>query len=165
MPLHYPSISSPDATDLYGRSKALGEVPADHVINVRGSFIGPDHGFLHWLLTARGDIEAWNDVWWSGATVHDMARMLAYIALDWCLLEGGAYHAAMFQSITKGLLVRRLVHDLGLPVQVHDVTKPNYSRSLVASPNMQLTPFEDWITDLVKRLKAHPELWPTAPAP
>lgn len=58
----------PDPIDIYGRSKLLGEPEGKHVAIVRGSFIDPAGGFLHWLLNARGKIQAWEHAYWNGTT-------------------------------------------------------------------------------------------------
>src|SRR3990167_1673949 len=74
------STTRPDPVDLYGRSKLCGEAGGDHVLNVRGSFIGPEHGFLAWLLAARGTVDAWIHAWWNGGSVEAMARALVDLA-------------------------------------------------------------------------------------
>lgn len=65
----------------YGISKLLGESRLPHVVNVRTSFIGNQHGLLHWFLSHEdGDeIEGYADAWWSGSTVDAVAEKLVEI--------------------------------------------------------------------------------------
>ncbi len=50
----YRESDLPDATDLYGRSKLLGEVSAPNCLTLRTSIIGRElgshHGLLDWFL-------------------------------------------------------------------------------------------------------------------
>ena len=66
----------PDPTDIYGRSKLAGEPSGEYVTVARGSFIGPDHGFVRWLLEAEDKIEIWTNAIWNGGSVWAMARAL-----------------------------------------------------------------------------------------
>jgi len=55
------SVSDPaDATDLYGRTKLLGEVNAGHCLTLRTSMIGRElcgsHGLVEWFLSQQGKV-------------------------------------------------------------------------------------------------------------
>ena len=55
---NYTEDDRPDATDLYGKSKNLGEVLADNCLTIRTSIIGREimtsHGLVEWVLGSRG---------------------------------------------------------------------------------------------------------------
>lgn len=75
------------ATDLYGRSKALGEVTGSGAVTLRTSFIGRElvghTELLDWFLAQRGStIGGYTDVWYSGLSVRVVARVLTTLALD-----------------------------------------------------------------------------------
>lgn len=78
------SLTSP--MDLYGRSKLAGEVPMSHVINVRTSFVGPEHGLWKHILESPGRVNGWRDTSWSGSTVDAVAASLLLIATNTKLL-------------------------------------------------------------------------------
>jgi len=66
--------------DLYGRSKLAGEVAMEHVINVRTSFVGPEHGLWKHIVEQPGRVNGWRDTSWSGSTVDAVAASLLIIA-------------------------------------------------------------------------------------
>jgi dTDP-4-dehydrorhamnose reductase len=55
---NYTEDDRPDATDLYGKSKNLGEVDAANCLTLRTSIIGrelkTEHGLVEWMLGNRG---------------------------------------------------------------------------------------------------------------
>jgi dTDP-4-dehydrorhamnose reductase len=68
-----------DAQDLYGMSKALGEVSGKNILTVRTSIIGPElknngEGLLHWFLTQTGSINGYTESVWTGVTTLQLAR-------------------------------------------------------------------------------------------
>jgi dTDP-4-dehydrorhamnose reductase len=71
-----------DATDLYGRSKALGEVGAQNALTLRTSIIGRELSYheslLEWFLAQRGrTVKGFRRAWWSGVTTNHLARVVA----------------------------------------------------------------------------------------
>lgn len=151
--LDYPRKDRPDPQDAYGRSKLAGESREPHVVNVRGSFIGPNHGFLRWLLDARGEIELWNEAWWSGGLVGEMARAL--VSLAEALRMGQAMgkkhsnvlHVAAPEPVTKAAMGGYLIRNLGLPVIPRYVDQPRILRGLI--PDMRLEPVGVGLSRLV----------------
>ena len=72
------------ASDLYGRTKALGEVVDDSALTLRTSIIGRElrthTSLLDWFL-ARGDqtIHGYTRAWWSGVTTNHLADLILSI--------------------------------------------------------------------------------------
>lgn len=98
----------PDATDRYGRSKALGEPRSACVL--RCSIIGLErtsaHGLLEWYLHAKETVRGYTDALWNGITTLELATYL----LDGSLTPG-VHHLTSPDVISKyDLLV--LVRDL-----------------------------------------------------
>jgi len=107
-----------DATDVYGRSKSLGEVPGDTVLNLRCSVIGPElHSFvslLHWVLGhSRGDsFPGYTDHNWSGVTTVALSRVIAgIIASDNPLV--GTVHVVPGSTATKAELTQLILRAYG----------------------------------------------------
>ena len=124
---HTRSTDLPDPADLYGRTKLAGEVDAPHVLNVRGSFIGPECGFLHWLLTAQGEVEAWDNAWWNGTTADIMAFKLVELA------EGhqvGVVHVSSETEVSKGWMMQMFTDALNLPLEITHTEEPRIFRAL-----------------------------------
>lgn len=77
----YTENDIPDAEDLYGRSKLLGEVAEPPCITLRTSIIGRElsrkTGLLEWLLAQRGrTIKGYRQAIFSGFTTIEMARII-----------------------------------------------------------------------------------------
>lgn len=77
----YTEDDTPDAEDLYGRSKLLGEVAGPPCITLRTSIIGRElsrkTGLLEWFLGQRGrTIKGYRRAIFSGFTTHEMARII-----------------------------------------------------------------------------------------
>lgn len=89
----YTEADPSDATDLYGRSKLLGEVSAPHALTVRTSMIGRElstrHGLVEWFLSQRGGrVKGFRRAVFSGFTTNELAKILAHIAETQRTLSG-----------------------------------------------------------------------------
>lgn len=107
------------ATDLYGRTKALGERCGQEALVVRTSFVGWEreggHGLLAWLAAQRGDVVGYTDHLWSGLCAPTLASILIDLAARPEVV--GLLHVAG-ASTTKAGLLQELVGGLRLDVRV-----------------------------------------------
>jgi dTDP-4-dehydrorhamnose reductase len=75
-----------DAKDVYGCTKFLGEVDADHVVTLRKSTIGLEltgaHGLVEWFLSQTGEIKGFNNAIYSGLITEELVRVIELILLD-----------------------------------------------------------------------------------
>lgn len=72
-----------DASDLYGRSKALGEIINDKDLTIRTSIIGPElkkngEGLFHWFMHQSGSINGFITAIWGGVTTLELAKAVDY---------------------------------------------------------------------------------------
>ena len=70
-----------DADDVYGRSKALGEVINNKDLTIRTSIIGPElkcngEGLFHWFMTQKGTINGFKTAVWGGVTTLELAKAI-----------------------------------------------------------------------------------------
>lgn len=77
----YVESDAPDALDLYGRSKLLGEVDYPHAITLRTSIIGPElgggaQGLVGWFLAQQGSVRGFNKAIFSGLPTVELARVI-----------------------------------------------------------------------------------------
>lgn len=89
----YTESSIPDARDLYGKSKALGEVSSVNSLTLRGSMIGREienkTELLEWVLNQNGkQINAYNKAIYSGITTIRMAKFVLKIIEDFPQIHG-----------------------------------------------------------------------------
>lgn len=69
-----------DADDIYGRSKALGEVVNNKNLTIRTSIIGPElkngEGLFHWFMNQRGQVNGFQTAIWGGVTTLELAKAI-----------------------------------------------------------------------------------------
>jgi dTDP-4-dehydrorhamnose reductase len=130
-----------DATDDYGRTKALGECGLDHVLNVRCSIIGRNpqsgRGLLEWFLSVPDGerIDGYFDQMWNGVTSKQLARFCLSLIqddlFDAARQEGHVLHFCPNQPISKYELLS-LWHDVtGKDVIIQKKEKPGTAASRV----------------------------------
>ncbi len=128
----YSETDLPDAQDLYGRSKRLGEVDAPHAITLRTSIIGPElgtaHGLLAWFLAQRGTVNAYTRAVFSGLPTVELARAIRDQVLPHPQLHG--IHHVASAPIAKAELLRLLAQVYAPPVELRAVDEPVIDRSL-----------------------------------
>jgi dTDP-4-dehydrorhamnose reductase len=133
---HYTERDTTDATDLYGRTKALGEVAVDGCLTLRTSMIGREllsaHGLVEWFLAQRGKtVRGFARAVFSGLVTADLARVIARILREHPGLSG-LYHLAATPINKYDLLC--LVRDrFRLPVTVERDETFHCDRSLDGS--------------------------------
>lgn len=103
----YTETDAPDAADIYGRSKQLGEVIADGSVTLRTSTIGHEfrtrHGLLEWFLL-QTECNGYTRAVFSGVPSVVFAEIVRDIVLPNQSLSG-LYHVAG-PSIAKADLLR-----------------------------------------------------------
>jgi dTDP-4-dehydrorhamnose reductase len=99
----YDENDIPDAIDLYGRSKMLGEIINKNDLTIRTSIIGPElkkegAGLFEWFKRQRGDINGFSNVYWGGVTTIVLAKKILN-----CIIENktGLYHLTNGSKISK----------------------------------------------------------------
>jgi dTDP-4-dehydrorhamnose reductase len=80
----YSEADVPDARDLYGRSKLLGEVDREGCLTVRTSMVGREirdaRGLLEWFFSRRGEtVPGFTRARFSGLTTPELSRVIAGI--------------------------------------------------------------------------------------
>lgn len=77
---NYRESDAPDAGDLYGRSKLLGEVDYENAVTLRTSIIGHElasaHSLVGWFLTQEGLVSGFTRAVFSGLPTVELARVV-----------------------------------------------------------------------------------------
>jgi len=123
---NYVEQDLPDAQDLYGRSKLLGEVDYNNAITLRTSIIGHEinsnHGLVDWFLTQTRPIEGYRKAVFSGLPTVELARIIRDFVIPYPTLHG-TYHVSA-SPINKYELLKLIA--------------TTYNRSLDITPSDQL---------------------------
>ena len=93
----YVESDFPDADDLYGRSKLLGEVDYPHAITLRTSIIGHELGgarsLVNWFLAQQGPVKGFTKAIFSGLPTVVLAELVRDVLVARPELHG-LYHVA-----------------------------------------------------------------------
>ena len=133
---NYCETDQPDAEDLYGRTKLLGEVSESHCLTLRTSIIGPElsrkTGLLEWFLAQRGrTVKGFTKAIFSGFPTFELARIVERTLTD-VPKAHGMYHVAA-APISKYDLLTLIRDRLRLPVTIEQDLTFECDRSLDAS--------------------------------
>jgi len=116
---HYGERDLPDATDVYGTAKLLGEVDGPGAVTIRTSIVGPElgtrAGLLEWFLAQSGPVRAFDRAMWSGLPTIVLARLVRDVILPRPALQG-IYHVAS-APVSKYALLRQIAAAWGREVE------------------------------------------------
>ncbi|MCE5325919.1 MAG: SDR family oxidoreductase [Planctomycetaceae bacterium] len=132
----YSERDTPDATDLYGRSKLLGEVSGPNCLTLRTSMIGRELsrtvGLLEWFLSQEGKtVKGYTRAIFSGFSTQVLAQVLADIVANRPALSG-LYHVSS-EPVSKFDLLRLIAATCRLDIRVEPEDKVACDRSLDSS--------------------------------
>lgn len=130
-----------DAPDIYGRSKAMGEVTASHAITLRTSTIGHEldsaYGLLNWFLAQPDRCKGFRNAVFSGLPTVEFARIIRDLVIPRPELQG-IYHVAA-QPIAKFDLLHLIAGTYGKSITIDPDESFVIDRSLDATRFNQAT--------------------------
>ncbi len=107
-----------DCPDVYGKTKVLGECPAENVLNLRCSIIGRDplggKGLVEWVLRSPegAELTGFDDQQWNGASTRQFGELCRRIveseSFDRIRRESGVHHFCPNAPTTKYDLLCRI---------------------------------------------------------
>lgn len=131
----YLETDSPDADDLYGRTKLLGEVDYPHAITLRTSIIGHElsgnRSLIGWFLAQEGTVNGFSRTIFSGLPTVELSHVVRDVVLPHPELRG-IYHVAA-SPISKCELLRLVAEVYGKTLEIVPDDQPAINRSLNAS--------------------------------
>lgn len=135
-PARYSEDDTPDARDVYGRSKLLGEVLDSSGLTLRTSIIGRElsraTGLLEWFATREGErVFGFTNARFSGFTTRELARIVSRVLRDHPDLTGLWQVAA--DPIDKYDLLVRLRDVLRVDCEIAPRHEPVINRALDGS--------------------------------
>lgn len=122
----------PDAQDLYGRSKLIGEVDYPHAITLRTSIIGHElasaHGLVGWFLAQQGSVRGFTKAVFSGLPTVELARVIRDHVLPRPHMRG-LYHVSA-APIAKYELLKLVARVYGKTIDITPDDRLVIDRSL-----------------------------------
>jgi dTDP-4-dehydrorhamnose reductase len=129
---NYVETDPMDATDLYGQSKFIGEVVAQHTLTIRTSFIGHElessHELIEWFLKQEGQIRGFTGAMYTGLSTVVLSQMVRDIVLPRTDLSG-LYHVAS-APISKFDLLTLVAKIYGKSIDIEPDDRVQVDRSL-----------------------------------
>jgi dTDP-4-dehydrorhamnose reductase len=134
----------PDANDLYGRSKYLGEVDYPGCVTLRTSIIGHElnssNSLIDWFLSQEGSVKGYKNAIFSGLPTNEMARVIRDYVFPNPDLRG-LYHVSV-DPISKYDLLHLVADIYGKNIQIVPDDSVKIDRSLNSQKFCEATGFE-----------------------
>lgn len=130
----YTEDDEPDADDLYGRSKLMGEVSQPHAVTLRTSIIGHElhsgHGLVGWFSAQTGTVKGFSRAIFSALPTVELARVIQEYVIpnpELC----GTYHVGA-QAISKYEVLSLVAREYGSRAVLQPDADLVMDRSLVS---------------------------------
>jgi len=152
---NYLESDFPDGSDLYGRSKLLGEVDYPNAITLRTSIVGHElsgqRSLLGWFLAQQGSVKGFTQAIFTGFPTVELARVVSDYVLPRPDLHG-LYHVAT-RPINKFDLLKLVAKTYGKDIEIIPSDEWVIDLSLNANRFMDATGYvpPEW-PDLVQRM-------------
>jgi dTDP-4-dehydrorhamnose reductase len=123
---NYQEVDPPDAQDLYGRTKLLGEVTSSNCLTIRTSMIGRElsgsQGLLEWFLSHAGHtVRGYQRAIFSGFTTGALAEVIAELIIQYPDLSGMRHVAAEPINKFDLLSLIKRTYQLDIEIEPDDV--------------------------------------------
>lgn len=154
---NYLESDTPDAYDLYGRSKLLGEVDYPNAITLRTSIIGHElsgaRSLIDWFLSQDKPVKGYRNAVFSGLPTVEIARIIHEFVIPNPKLHG-LYHLSA-EPINKFDLLELVAKSYKKNIEILPDESVIIDRSLNSERFRSSTGFvpESWL-ELVKRMHA-----------
>lgn len=131
----YTESDIPSPTDLYGRTKLLGEVAYPHCVTLRTSIIGHELkgrlGLIDWFLSQENDIRGFTHAIYSGFPTIEMARIITDFVIPNDELNG--LYQVSSNPISKYDLLRLVAKQYNKKIEIKPYGDFHCDRSLDSS--------------------------------
>ena len=131
----YDESSPPNPTDLYGRSKLLGEVNSPHAITIRTSIIGHElastRSLVNWFLSQSDQVDGFRRAIYTGLPTVEVSRVVRDFILPQLNSLSGIYHVAS-HPINKFELLCLIANTYSKKIKINPSDEFAIDRSLDA---------------------------------
>lgn len=157
----YTEDDFPDARDLYGRTKYLGEVSYENAITLRTSIVGHEltsnNSLVDWFLSQSGEIKGFKKAIFSGLPTIEVARVVSEFVIPNSELHG-VYHLSV-NPISKYDLLRLVAkiyekHIKIVPDDQISIDRSLNSERFRAATGFSPKPWSELIEDMYKTYRS-----------
>lgn len=131
----YTETDRPDANDLYGRSKLLGEVEESHCLTLRTSIIGWEllrkKSLMEWFVAQNSQVDGYHNAIFSGFTTIELSKIVERCVTQFSH-KSGIYHVSA-DPISKYDLLSIVKRKLNLKISIREQFDFHCNRSLNSS--------------------------------
>jgi len=159
----YSEFDVPDAIDIYGRSKALGEVFNEIDLTLRTSIIGPEiksngEGLFHWFMSSTGTIAGYTNSFWDGVTTLELSKAIEYS------IRAGSYglaHVTNGKQISKYdlLIMISKYFNKSITIVSDPLKVSNKTLQISTNLNFEVSSYNAMLSDLSVFMLAHKEMY------
>ena len=145
----YTEDDAPDADDVYGISKRLGEISEPHAVTLRTSIIGHElqsgSGLLEWFLSQQGQCRCYTKAIFSGFPTIVLADLIRDFVIPRQDLSG-VFHLAT-RPISKFDLLQLVAQRYGKAIELIPDDRASPDRSLNAERFTRITGYvaPEWL--------------------
>lgn len=163
---NYTEDDFPNATDIYGKSKNLGEVSSNNFLTLRTSIIGRElstnHSLVEWFLSNRGKkVKGFVNAIYTGFPTIVLADIIADLIKNRKDLEG-LYHVSS-EPINKYDLLNLIKRSYKIDVEIEPFEDFRIDRSLDSTKFRKATGFKPPAWDeMIERMAEDPtpyDIW------
>lgn len=148
-----------DADDIYGRSKALGEIINKKDLTIRTSIIGPElkekgEGLFHWFMSQSQSVNGYTKAYWGGVTTLELAK-----AIEYCIDNNvaGLFQLSNGERISKYNLLALFneIFKKGLAIDALDTVQIDKSIKPSLDIAYSVPSYSDMIVDMLHWMESH----------
>lgn len=152
-----------DADDIYGRSKALGEIVNEKDLTLRTSIIGPElkangEGLFHWFMSQRDTINGFKTAIWGGVTTLELAKVIDYAIKNELT---GLIHVSNGEGVCKYDLLHLFKRIWEKNLTIVPVDANGINKSIAGSDRMdyEVPSYESMLLELKEWMDRYPHLY------
>lgn len=161
----YDESSIPNETNMYGRSKAMGEVINDRSVTLRTSIVGPDInengvGLFKWFMSQEGEVGGYDKVIWTGITTIWYAKCME-IAIEKNLV--GLHHCVNNEEISKYDLISLFKKYFDKDIVINHNPDVESKKTLIRTEksfDFGIPSYEDMVKEMREWVINHKEFYP-----
>ena len=118
-----------DADDLYGKSKIVGEIPAENKLIIRSSIIGPESGdgrsLLNWFIKNNSEeVSGFKNHLWNGVTTLNFSKVIQGI-INNENYNFNLQHLVPANSVNKAELLKLIKNNFKKEIKINEINAEN----------------------------------------